>query len=166
MKYVIIGWLVIIAVFVYFLSQIPIGIEPLTELYFENHTGLPSMVEPNKTYSFAFTVNNLEYRPMNYSYTVIAQYFNHTIIIKNETIGLEDNTSKTIPVDFLIEDRFSRGRIEISLLGRNQTIHMWFNEQSKPAPKINITSPKIANASKTANATKPATFFNWTNTTL
>lgn len=39
--------------------------ERFTELYFENHTQLPSQADINREYVFKFTAHNLEYRDMN-----------------------------------------------------------------------------------------------------
>ena len=73
MKYIIIAGVVILVAFLIVLSFIPLGIEPLTELYIENHTELPKNVYLNKTYNFSFTANNLEYQDVEYEYTANKQ---------------------------------------------------------------------------------------------
>src|SRR5258708_5353987 len=45
--------------------------ETFTELYFDNHTTLPATTVPNKSYSFAFTIRNLENKDMTYPYQVV-----------------------------------------------------------------------------------------------
>ena len=80
MKYVFAAGVIILAIFLGVLSQIPLGIEPLTELYFDNHTGLPSSVSLNKIYDFAFTTNNLEYQDMRYYYNISVFDVNNSFV--------------------------------------------------------------------------------------
>jgi len=70
MKKVFIAGIILLAIFLVVLAFIPLGIEPLTEVYFENHTQLPSVIELDKTYNYSFTVHNLEYQKMRYTYTI------------------------------------------------------------------------------------------------
>ena len=72
-KFIIIAAITILAIFLIALAQIPLGIEPLTELYFENHTTLPKYLFLNKTYNFPFTMRNLEYQEVKYNYTLLLQ---------------------------------------------------------------------------------------------
>jgi hypothetical protein len=115
MKYVAIGAVVILVVFLAVLSQIPLGIEPLTELYFEEHTQLPSSVSLNKIYNFAFTTNNLEYQNMRYSYNINVFDVNDSFI---GTTGfgefiIEHNESRTIEEGFLFTEPFERVKIKV-----------------------------------------------------
>ena len=82
MKYVLIAGLGILAVFLAVLYFIPLGIEPLTELYFENHTALPKNIFLDKNYDFSFTVNNLEYQDVEYNYIVEAYDVNNTLLFE------------------------------------------------------------------------------------
>jgi uncharacterized membrane protein len=120
MKYVIIGAVIIIGIFLYVLSTIPIGIEPLTELYFNNHENLPKTVEPNKLYKFSFTINNLEYKNMTYNY--IVKGYNMTI--DNNNVTLENNQSASIIEYFLMPENFTRTNITVTIKN-NQSIHFW-----------------------------------------
>ncbi len=70
MKAVVIAGVVLLAIFLVVLAFIPLGIEPLTEVYFENHTELPSVIELDETYNYSFTVHNLEYQRTRYTYTI------------------------------------------------------------------------------------------------
>jgi len=70
MKKVLIAGILIIIGFLVALSFIPLGIEPLTEVYFENHTELPKHLFLNQSYDFTFTVHNLEEQDMNYEYII------------------------------------------------------------------------------------------------
>jgi uncharacterized protein YdeI (BOF family) len=126
MKYVLIFWAVIVVVFLIVLSMIPIGKEPLTESYFENHTQLPSNITPNETYFFSFTVHNLEYRDMDYRYNVTYTVGNISRQISEDKFSLKDNASITIPVSFMIPEHFNRTKVEVNLT--NMTIHFWATE--------------------------------------
>lgn len=70
MKYVAIAGVVLLVVFLVVLAFIPLGIEPLTEVYFENHTQLPNIIQLDKTYNYSFTIHNLEHQKMRYTYSV------------------------------------------------------------------------------------------------
>jgi hypothetical protein len=113
MKWVLIWGIIILAVFLVVLSFIPLGIEPLTELYFENHTALPENLSLNQASNFAFTIHNLEYQKMGYNYTVNA-YDENGILLFNIDSGkavLENNETKTISEEFSVKNHF--GRMEI-----------------------------------------------------
>jgi len=129
MKYVLIGAAVIVVVFLFVLSKIPIGIEPLTELYFDNHTNLPSEVEPNKIYDFSFTINNLEYQNMTYNYIANVKYGNVSSFIDIDNVTLENNQSISIPETFLIPENFTRAEIIVTIKN-NQSIHFWVNQKN------------------------------------
>lgn len=115
MKWVLIGGIAILAIFLFVLSFIPLGIEPLTELYFENHTALPANIFLNKPYNFSFTVHNLEYQKMGYNYTVNAYDENETLLFKlgSGNIVLEENETKTIFENFSMKKKFGRMRINV-----------------------------------------------------
>jgi hypothetical protein len=117
MKWVLVGGIVILAAFLVVLSFIPLGIEPLTEVYFENHTELPSTVLLYKEYNFSFTTHNLEYQKMGYNYTINAYNENDTLLfsIDSGNFVLEDNETKTISEKFTMRNRFKRARIAIDI---------------------------------------------------
>ncbi len=117
MKYVLVGAIIILAVFLIVLSFIPLGIEPLTELYFENHTTLPKIIFLNKPYNFSFTVHNLEYQDMRYKYDIRAFDENNTLLFKMDSreILLVNNETKTIFESFNMKDHFGRMKININL---------------------------------------------------
>ena len=91
MKYIIGAGVLILIGFLVALQFIPIGIEPLTEVYFENHTKLPANVFLNRSYNYTFTVHNLEYRTMNYQYNITEVFGGQ--IIEELTTDLENITS-------------------------------------------------------------------------
>lgn len=117
MKYVLIGAIVILAIFLIVLSQIPLGIEPLTELYFENHTSLPKIIFLNKPYNFSFTVHNLEYQDMRYDYNVSGFDENGTFVYDFDSgeIYLSNNETKTIYENFSMKNHFGKMKININI---------------------------------------------------
>ncbi len=145
MKFILISATVIFAVFLIVLSQIPIGIEPLTELYFENHTSLASNVKINETNNFAFTINNLEHQRVRYLYNVSA--FNESgSFLFNIDYGeliLEHNKSAIIEENFLFNENFNRSKIlveirkDLSLETPDFKKKLWWPDPNYPM-KINI----------------------------
>ena len=117
MKYIIISAVAILVIFLIVLTQIPRGIEPLTELYFENHTTLPAYLFLNKPYNFSFTVHNLEYQEMRYYYTVSAYDENGTFLYNLDSgdFILQNNESQTIPEEFTMANHFSRQQIVVTV---------------------------------------------------
>lgn len=117
MKYVLASSLVILIIFLAVLSMIPKGIEPLTELYFENHTLLPKYIFPNHDYNFSFTIHNIEYTDMDYNYTINALNNSGAVIYKisEGKFSLANNKSKTIFKKFKLPKYFGRAEINIQL---------------------------------------------------
>jgi hypothetical protein len=157
MKYVIISGVVILAVFLFILIQIPKGIEPLTELYLENHTTLPAYLFLNHSYNFSFTVHNLEYTDMKYEYIIEAVNESGDTLfeIDRENISLADNESKTIKENFSFSKPFERAEINV-LLNKitsgndiNSKRKFWWKDENYPnSVDIHfwveeITGPKI-----------------------
>jgi hypothetical protein len=128
MKYVLIGWAVILVIFLIVLSTIPIGKEPLTELYFENHTTLPATARINATYPFSFVIHNLEYEKVDYNFIVAIEYGNKSMIRSNRSVELGNNQTARITSDFKIAEPFTRARIAVSLANRSEAIHFWVDE--------------------------------------
>jgi len=131
MKYIIIAGLIILGIFLAVLSQIPLGIEPLTELYFENHTELPKYIFLDKNYSFSFTVHNLEEQDMNYEY-IIEFYDEEENFIKEinkKEFFLENNESETFTQDFSFNEPFDRARINIKITKNPPEEEPWFKKK-------------------------------------
>ncbi len=115
MKYIIIAGIVIIVAFLIVLSFIPLGIEPLTELYIEKHTELPKNVFLGKDYNFSFTTHNLEYQDVKYDYTINAYDVNNTLLfpVDSGSFTLADNETKTTDVNYKFDSSFNRAKIQI-----------------------------------------------------
>lgn len=117
MKYLIISGIIVLCIFLLILTQIPIGIEPLTELYLEDHTTLPLNIELNKIYDFSFTTHNLEYQNIYYNYTIEAMDSNNQALFKinNGSFTIKHNESLTINESFSFNKSFERAKIQITL---------------------------------------------------
>jgi hypothetical protein len=117
MKTVFIFGIVLLAIFIFVLSYIPLGIEPLTEVYFENHTKLPVYLFLDKPYNYTFSVHNLEYQEMRYTYTIDAFDENGTYLYnmdKDEFI-LSNNQTRTINEQFVMPGHFNKTQIVINV---------------------------------------------------
>jgi hypothetical protein len=131
MKYIIIVGIVILAVFLAVLSQIPLGIEPLTELYFENHAELPKHIFLNKSYNLSFTIHNLEYQDMNYEYIIEVFDENGTFMneINKQSFSLANNESKSFQQDFTFIEHFDRAKINIKVIKKPGEEEPWFKKK-------------------------------------
>jgi hypothetical protein len=117
MKTIVIGGVAILAVFLLVLIFIPLGIEPLTEVYFENHTTLPAYLFLDKPYNFSFTIHNLEYQQMRYYYTIDAFDENGTFVknLDKGEIPLFNNESRTTHESFSMDKHFGRESIVVNI---------------------------------------------------
>jgi hypothetical protein len=116
MKKVFAAGVVILIVFIIVLQFIPLGIEPLTELYFENHTKLPVYIFPMRYYNFSFTIHNLEYQEMGYNYSV--DVYKGDDFWYTEDFGrviIADNESVTLFEDFALSRGFDRAKVQVNI---------------------------------------------------
>jgi hypothetical protein len=115
MRIVFIAGIVLLGIFLFVLSFIPLGIEPLTEVYFDNHTKLPVYLFPDKPYNYSFSVHNLEYQQMRYYYTIDAYSENDTLLynMDNGNFILGNNETKTINEQFVMAGEFNRTKIMV-----------------------------------------------------
>jgi len=117
MKKVFIAGIVLLAIFLVVLTFIPLGIEPLTEVYFENHTQLPSTIELGKTYNYSFTIHNLEHQKMRYTYSIdmYDEKGNLTDNLRTDEIILNHDDSYTIQNSFEFEHHINRTKIVVNV---------------------------------------------------
>jgi hypothetical protein len=116
MKYIIISFIIILAIFLIVLSQIPTGIEPLTEVYFENHTKLPKYLFLEKEYDFDFTIHNLEHQKMGYVYYVdIIEEDGSVFQSESGYIILEHDESETIHSTINFPQGFTKAKTKITV---------------------------------------------------
>jgi hypothetical protein len=99
--------------------------EKFTELYFENSDKLPNVINPGEIYNFTFTIHNLEYQVMNYSYEVYIEYSEHKNMIRKGNIQLKPNEYSSTKV-FVMPNNF-RSKITVNLIDKNQAISFWMD---------------------------------------
>ena len=102
--------------------------ETLTELYFEDHLSLPDKIVLYKKSSFEFTIHNLENKDMDYSYEVYMDMNGEKQIIDESSVLIKNNEYETITVDFTITTTVQRAKVIVNLIGKNQQIHFWIEE--------------------------------------
>ena len=103
--------------------------ETFTELYFENHNNLPKTFERGKKYTFRFTIHNLEYQDMNYSYEINAIEGKEKFFIASGSVRLEQDEAKTIEESFSSDKNYKRVKIEVRLIEKDQAIDFWMGEE-------------------------------------
>jgi hypothetical protein len=96
-----------------------------TELYFPDHSALPSRVSPGQTISFKFTVHNLENERYNYPYEVYFADNGKNIEIDKGQFTLDQAGFKTVSEKYTTNKDFSKGQIVVNLLSKNQNILFW-----------------------------------------
>lgn len=110
---------------------------PITELYFNNHTHLPNIVDPRKQNQFQFTIHNLENKDIYYQYEVfIAAPGENDRVIDTNKVFVKKNASKTIDEEFSTDLIATRSAIIVYLINQKQQID--FFVQLPPV----ITVPK------------------------
>lgn len=104
--------------------------ETFTELYFQNHTGLPSRVIPNQEYSFAFTIHNVEYQDMDYPYEIYIEQNGEKQHLAKSSVSVKDREFMTIQQGFVLNKPFAtRAKVVINLINKNQSIHFWIEQR-------------------------------------
>lgn len=117
MKYIFVSGILILTGFLVALSYIPLGIEPLTEVYIENHEQLPKNLFLKKDYGFYFTINNLEYQDVEYEYVVEALNERGEVIsgIGEGKVTLSHEESETICQEYSFKEEFKRAKIQVTV---------------------------------------------------
>ena len=103
--------------------------ETFTELYFEDHNNLPKTFEKAKKYTFRFTIHNLEYQDINYSYEVNAIEGEEKSLITSGSARLKQDEAKTIEESFSSDKNYKRVKIEVRLIEKNKQIDFWMGEK-------------------------------------
>ena len=103
--------------------------ETFTELYFEDHLSLPKKVTLFKENNFKFTIHNLENKDMVYIYEVYIDLNREKQMIDKNSVIIKNNEYKTISEDFAITVPTQRVKVVINLIGKNQQIHFWMEEE-------------------------------------
>lgn len=104
--------------------------EPLTELYFNNHTKLPNDISIGKKEQFSFSVGNHEGKNVDYTYAVtytplaLGDVKNGVRSIATGTLSLSSGMTTTTSVFFQLKDRKDiPGVMVVELQDRSERIH-------------------------------------------
>src|SRR5665648_291897 len=103
--------------------------ETFTELYFEDHLSLPNKVTLFKENNFKFTIHNLENKVVVYIYEVYIDVNREKQMIDKNSVIIKNNEYKTITEDFTITVPSQRVKVVTNLIGKNQQIHFWMEEE-------------------------------------
>lgn len=106
--------------------------EPLTELYFEDPNSLPTDAAAGETVRFRFTVHNLEYKALQYRYTVSAVTASDSSRIDYGTFILPHDGYKTVRELVVPATGSARIRYKVDLQPGIQSIHLWLTVHSIP----------------------------------
>ena len=96
-----------------------------TELYFDDHLQLPTVVAPHEKQSFQFTIRNVEHAPMKYTYEVSASTPDERRVLAQKELSLESDQAITIKQDFILDRPYDRVRLDVTLLDTGQAIAFW-----------------------------------------
>ncbi len=111
--------------------------ENFTELYFEDNAHLPLKIKqkntnlfinPADSYSFKFTIHNLENKEMKYHYEVYILDPNKVVFDQGE-VNIQNNESKTIDETFYMPSIYPRTKFVVNLIDKNQQIAFWMREK-------------------------------------
>ena len=100
-----------------------------TELYFEDHLSFPDKITIFEENNFEFTIHNLENKDLEYSYEVYIDTDGEKQIILMDSVLIKNNENKTIAADFTIEAPIQRSKVVVNLIGKNQQIFFWIEEE-------------------------------------
>lgn len=121
--------------------------ERLTELYFTDHTNLPTTYEPDETQIVKFTVRNLEYRTTDYTYVVGVLNDDESDELLSRATGtfkLDHEQSKDMETPITITAKGPRAKVivtiyyqgikfgEDDLSDQEQSIHYWVEDAEAP----------------------------------
>jgi len=112
-----------------FILSTTIKPETFTELYFEDHQSLPNRIILFKENGFKFTIHNLENRDMEYSYEVYIDINGEKQIIDESSVLIKNDEYETVTVDYTITVPVQRAKIVVKLIGKDQQIHFWIEEE-------------------------------------
>ena len=125
-----IGLSIMTVVVVIVLTLITQSTEPFTELYFNDHTELPSTVSLGEEYEFSFVIANHEGEIVEYDYLIFLEYSSgEEVLIESSSIILNDGESAIIDESFDITTSFGSARVVVAL--EDQEIYFWLMEEEE-----------------------------------
>jgi len=98
--------------------------ERFTELYFENHLKLPSVVKEREKYKYAFTIHNLEHETKEYPYEIYIETDGKKEYLEENSVTLTHEDSVTLEKAFVVTTA-TRSALVVNLINKNQEIRFW-----------------------------------------
>ena len=98
--------------------------EKLTELYFTKPNSLPTHYTPGQTQTVSFTVHNLEYQTVNYSYVITEtnQDNGQSQTLTSGSFILPQNAYKNTSVNISTIDLGSHVKLEVGLVNIHESV--------------------------------------------
>lgn len=117
--------------------------ERLTELYFTDHTKLPTTYTVSEKQTINFKVHNLEYRDTEYKYAITLEGKDGEVqrVINGSPFTLKHDEYRGITQDIVLEDLGPRSKVAVTLTydgiafgednpsPQTQSIHYWVKRQ-------------------------------------
>ena len=110
--------------------------ELFTELYFQDHLGLPGKVKPNQRYSFAFTIHNLEHQDMDYPYEIYILQDSEKQYLDKNSVSIKDREFMTIQQGFALSEPVTRAKVVVELTDKKSLAL----EEPIPGNKVGINN--------------------------
>lgn len=104
--------------------------EPVTELYIDNYTYLPTLVRPAQLIPISFTIHNVEGSTKTYTYQVTAQTSTKTDFLDQKTISVQSGAYANITVDYTVHATRTPATVVISLVGTDKLLHVQIPRRS------------------------------------
>jgi hypothetical protein len=96
---------------------------PYTELYFTDHTNLPSFLSTSYTNDFAVSIGNHEGKAVSYPYQVTAKSAQGTTKVSSGAVEVGSGRVVSTSISFLAPAPALQYVITVQLLGRPEMIH-------------------------------------------
>lgn len=99
--------------------------ETFTELYFDSHTSLPTVLYPDQEEAFSFRVHNMENKDMTYLYEVSINADGKKQRIDEHSISLPNGGTSIISEHFQEASPAARSEVVVTLKNKGQQIDFW-----------------------------------------
>lgn len=102
--------------------------EKLTELYFDNHTQLPSSLPSNHIINFTFAIHNVETTDYQYAYRVVVDTNGGRHIIDSGHLLIKNNQVYLKNEEFKLTNVSGRQDVIVEITNKRQSIDFWIGK--------------------------------------
>ena len=104
--------------------------ERLTELYFTDHTKLPTTYTPSEMQTVTFTVHNLEYRTTTYHYSITqaSEDGSQTQELASGDFTLQQDKYQKASAPITLADFGPRSKVAVTLTNTKESISYWLTK--------------------------------------